>query len=89
MVTLFQKITEHLFGKKYYAVTLEECAVALNDGTSPRSMGGYIFRSKEEAVCYYYQMKNGRKLRSIEIVSFRSKNIYTPFNKNYLIDIHS
>ena len=87
MLTLFGKIAEHLFGHKYYCVTFEEQFSEVRDTCPPRHIGGYIFRSKETALQYYYQMKASRTFQPVEIVSFRSRTFYKPFNNNYNVVI--
>ena len=87
MLTLFGKIAEHLFGHKYYCVTIEEEFIQSNDACPMRSMSGYIFRTHEQAKTYYYQMKCARSRKSLEIISFRSKVYYEPFNTNYNVSI--
>lgn len=86
---LIQAILAHIFGHKYYCVTIEEPSLVNRDGSNPRSMSGYIFRDRESALAFYYQMKSGKRCRSLEIVSFRSRQHYEPFNNNYLMDLPS
>lgn len=80
MLTLLDKIVEHILGHKYYLVTLEEVQFSKNNPAEHgrRSVSNYIFRDKESAKVYYYQMKSTRTYQSIEIVSFRSSEHYEP-----------
>lgn len=90
MLNLVEAIIAHIFGRKYYAVVLEDAQIFIDSkGNKPRSLSGYIFRSKEDARMYYYQMKSSRSKQSVEMVSFRSREEYRPFNDNYKIDINN
>lgn len=89
MLTLFGKIAEYVLGHKYYAVVLEDSMIFLdNKGNKPRSLSGYIFRDKESAKMYFYTMKTTRCKQSIEMVSFRSRKYYEPFNGDYKINLN-
>lgn len=84
---LIQRIVNHIFGRKYYCIAMEEPQIFLDNGKHPRSMSGYIFDDKESAKMYYYQLQNGKKKKSIEIISFRSHNEYKPFNNNFNVQL--
>ena len=83
MKLLFERIAEYLLGKKYYSVVLENPHIFNGDETR-MSLSGYIFDNEKTAKTYYYNMKTTRSVQSVEIISFRSRREYKPFDNNYL-----
>lgn len=87
MITLFERIINHIFGRKYYLVTLEEIQYSKEMPTAigKRSVSNYIFRNREDAKTYFYQMKSNKTFRSVEIVTFRSREYYCPIDNYWRI----
>lgn len=87
MVTLIEKIIEHVLGKKYWLVTLRKIEYSKSKPGSEedqdRSVSNFIFRNKDDATEYFYQMRTNRTYCSIEIVSFRSREFYKPFSDDW------
>lgn len=86
MTRLLDQIMEHLFGHKYYLVTIEKVQIS---NPNPKDVGtrmvsNYVFRTKQQAKTYFYQLKSLRTYTSVEIVSFRSKQYYGPHDNGWL-----
>lgn len=76
MTSLLEAISNHLFGRKYYCVTLESGCDA--NGIGNRMLSSFIFTDKESANAFFMRMKyNNRTVAPIEIVSFRSREEYS------------
>ena len=79
-------ILEHLFGAKYYAVVLTNPLIFDNQGRNPVSMAGYVFRRKDDALDYFYDMKrNSRSAQPVKIISFRSRKDLCLMDNNWKI----
>jgi hypothetical protein len=86
MINLVQAIFKHLFGTKYYAVVLRNPLIFDDNGKNPASMSGYIFRRKDDALEYFYDMKrNSRSAQPVKIISFRSREELTVKDDNWKI----
>lgn len=79
-MTLIDKITEHLFGHKYYAVILNRRRERFAD------LSGFIFATRKEAEDFFQDTRlSNPTFNSVEIVTFRSRLHY---EVRYNEDLH-
>lgn len=76
MITLLEKVINHILGRKYWIVVLEQPENITYNCETKRFLSSFIFRKKEDAEWFYHDMKYGKSARSVEIVTFRSRNEY-------------
>lgn len=67
---LLNKILTHIFGRKYYANTIN------TRGTDKCEICCFIFHTKEEAMQHKLTLDGTRSFLFIETISFRSRKQY-------------
>lgn len=68
--TVLQSIVAFIFGHKYYTNIYNTI------GTMRCDISGFIFPTKAEAEEHRRQMESNRSFKFVEMISFRSRNVY-------------